>query len=144
MKQIKHFYGKYAFLSNFYEAEITVSGISYRSTEAAFNAAKTLDMSLRSEFSTLSPAEAKRKGRRVNLRPDWDIASIEIMELCLRAKFMSHPVLATKLIETGDAELIEWNTWGDMKWGVTSKGGNNLLGKLLMNIREDLIKAKRE
>ena len=138
---INGFTGKYWFLSNFYEAPVTVSGINYRSSEVAYQAAKTLDMDLRQEFSKLSSKEAKIKGRTLKVRSDWNITSIEVMELCLRAKFMSHPDLAAKLIETGDATLVEFNTWGDMKWGKTSKGGSNLLGKLLMNIREDLTKG---
>lgn len=140
MEPIKEFNGNYRFLSNFYHAPVCVSGIDYLNTEAAYQAGKTLDMDVRAEFSSLDPSTAKKKGRYVELRADWDVVKIEIMELCLRAKFMKHPDLAEKLIATGNAKLIEGNHWGDTIWGVSLKTGKgkNLLGKLLMNIREDL------
>lgn len=135
---INGFTGNYRFLSNFYHAPVVVSGISYLNNEAAFHAAKVLDPKQRAIFSTLNPSDAKRQGRRVKLRADWDIVSIEIMELCLRVKFMTYPELAKKLVETGDQELVEFNNWGDQKWGKTAQGGKNILGQLLMLIRTDL------
>ena len=58
----------------------------------------------------------------------------------LEQKF-SNPQLRQMLVDTGDEELIEGNTWGDVIWGVYKGVGTNWLGKLLMEIRE---KAKNE
>ena len=137
-KNISGFFGEYRWLSNFWEAPITVTGIQYNSTEAAYQAAKTTDFDIRESFVGISASEAKKLGKTIKLRHDWNVVQVEIMELCLRAKFMTHKDLAKKLIETGNLELIEFNTWGDTFWGKTSKGGKNILGKLLMNIREDI------
>lgn len=58
-------------------------------------------------------------------------------DLVLR-KFTAHPDLTELLLVTGDAELIEGNTWGDTTWGVCRGKGENLLGKILMAVRETL------
>lgn len=56
----------------------------------------------------------------------------------LRAKFKQHPELAAMLIATGDAELVEGNTWGDTFWGrdLATGHGENHLGRLLMELRD--------
>jgi hypothetical protein len=48
------------------------------------------------------------------------------------------PELKTKLLATGDAELIEGNWWGDVYWGVCNGEGRNELGKILMQVRDEL------
>lgn len=135
---IDSFRGEYYFLSNFFEAPVEYEGITYRNNEAAFQAAKVIDKKLREEFSNFNPSEAKRKGRRVSLRPDWEQVKTQVMyEICL-AKFTQNPELKTKLLETGDNKLEEGNTWGDKIWGTVNGEGENRLGKILMKIREDL------
>lgn len=137
---IKGFFEEYRWLSNFWMAPITVIGITYFNSESAYQAGKTLDLDERKRFCNLTGAEAKKLGKTITLRPDWDLAKVEVMELCLRAKFMTHKDLADKLLKTGNRQLIEFNYWGDTYWGVTKNGGQNVLGKLLMNIREDMNK----
>ena len=46
--------------------------------------------------------------------------------------------LADCLVDTGDQPLIEGNTWGDRFWGVCGGTGMNHLGRLLMEVREEL------
>lgn len=66
------------------------------------------------------------------------------MEELLRIKFSGiDPFLTRALLETGDAELIEGNTWNDTFWGVCNGEGENNLGRLLMKVREELIKQKQ-
>ena len=135
---INGFFKEYRFLSNFWMSPLTVLGIPYTNSEAAYQAGKTLDIDQRRKlFSNIGPKEAKHAGRRITLRSDWHTAKFEVMELCLRSKF-TNPILAGKLINTGDRELIEFNTWGDQIWGKTKDGGTNYLGKLLMIVRDDL------
>ena len=140
MDKIYEFQGKYRFLSNFYPSLVNVDGIEYANAEAAFQAQKTLSEAERREFAQLSPAVAKRKGRRVKLRSDWEEVKTELMEKIVRAKFMQNSELKKKLIETGTAELIEGNSWGDRVWGVDVKTGvgENRLGKILMKIRKEM------
>ncbi len=135
---IDSFTGRYAFLSNFYGPSLVYDGIKYLNSEAAFQAQKTTDESVRREFSWLSPDEAKRKGRSLNLRPDWEQVKYDVMHDICFCKFAQNPEYAQWLIDTGDEELIEGNTWGDKCWGVCNGVGENHLGKILMRVREEL------
>jgi hypothetical protein len=58
------------------------------------------------------------------------------MRECLSQKF-ADPTLRARLLETGDRDLIEENTWNDRFWGVCRGHGGNHLGKLLMAIRTE-------
>jgi predicted NAD-dependent protein-ADP-ribosyltransferase YbiA (DUF1768 family) len=62
----------------------------------------------------------------------------DVMETCVRYKFEHHSQLRDKLLATGDAVLEEGNDWGDQIWGVVNGAGENRLGKILMNVRDDL------
>lgn len=126
------FRGKYAFLSNFYEVPITVEGRRFRCVEAAFQAAKC--PSRAKEFENLNGSEAKRLGRKVALRPDWEEEKLDIMYQLLVAKFAQHPELAEKLKATLEP-IIEDNTWGDTYWGRCNGKGQNHLGQLLEHLK---------
>ena len=86
----------------------------------------------------LGPSDAKRLGRHVPLREDWNSIKEQIMYEICKAKFTQNPDLAEKLLETGDAELIEGNWWHDTTWGMCNGEGQNLLGKILMRVREEI------
>lgn len=139
-KIINKFNGKYYFLSNFFTCNVRYEGVTYHSAECAFQAAKTEDKELRLEFAKMTSAVAKHRGRKVNLRNDWQYVKQNIMHDVLVAKFTQNPTLKTWLLNTGDAILIEGNTWGDTYWGYDTKlnEGENHLGKLLMQVREEL------
>ena len=137
-KVIDSFRGKFHWLSNFYSCSVHYEGLTFGNTEAAFQAAKCLDMKERERFFSLSGGQAKRLGKRVELRPDWEDVKIDIMRQVLKSKFTQNPELREKLIATGDAELIEGNNWRDFYWGVCNGKGQNHLGKLLMEVRVEL------
>lgn len=134
---INSFAGEYRFLSNFYPASVMFEGIIYPSVEHAYQAAKTLDLSQRDQIWSMTAAKAKRFGRKVTLRPDWDEVKIDIMKELLVDKFQ-HPHLRDWLRATGTEELTEGNWWGDTFWGVCQGKGENMLGKLLMEVRQEL------
>lgn len=140
---INCFDGEYAFLSNYYNSPITHDGITYPTNEHFFQAMKTLKIDEKWAIAAAdTPGQAKRMGRSVTLRSDWETIKSYYMELGLRLKFQN-PDLAAKLIATGDEELIEGNYWHDNIWGscTCEKCGNkgeNRLGKLLMTIRNEL------
>jgi hypothetical protein len=138
--KIKEFEGEFRFLSNFWTAKVSYDGIEYPTTEHAFQAAKTLDFGLRWEISQLpTPGKAKRAGRKLPLRPDWDQVKDQIMLELTILKFMNHRKLKEALLATGTAELVEGNNWGDAYWGVVKgQGGLNHLGKILMLVRGQL------
>ena len=142
--KINAFRSDYYFLSNFYECPVTYEGITYQNNEAAFQAQKCKEYEDRKMFSTLNASEAKRLGRRVHLRSDWEQIKIKIMKEVVTAKFKQHPELMEKLIETYPAYLEEGNTWGDKIWGTVDGKGANNLGKILMETREELMNQERQ
>lgn len=140
---IEEFKGAYYFLSNFYPARVEFEGQHFPTAEHAFQAAKTLHPGLRNLIAAAeSPREAKRLGRQVALRPLWDDELKEkVMLAILRSKF-SDEDMKEALLATGNAPLMEGNTWGDTYWGcIHSNGvwkGKNRLGELLMRLRAEL------
>ena len=85
---------------------------------------------------SISPGKAKKLGRLVHLKENWEEIKIEVMLQLLRKKF-SDPILKQKLIDTNEAILEEGNTWNDTFWGIYNGVGENHLGKLLMKVREE-------
>lgn len=135
---IKRFTGKYKFLSNFYPSTISFERELYPTVEHAFQAAKTFDTVSRARIRRApTPAKAKRLGRRVPLREGWNEARVPLMKELLRCKFEDSQLRDT-LLATGDTPLEEGNNWGDRFWGVCEGQGENMLGRLLMEVREEI------
>lgn len=137
------FRGKYDFLSNFYPCEIIGWGIEFPTAEHVYVAAKTFDMNLRREIAKITtPGGAKRFGRNIELRPDWEEVKVPIMTTLIYRKFaLQHPALGTRLAKI-EEEIIEHNHWHDNFWGVCGCGkcppGKNILGLLLAALRSAL------
>ena len=136
---INKFRGANRFLSNFYETSVEWEGLTYPSSEAAFQAAKTLDQEDRKRFQTMAPTVAKREGYKVKLRENWEDIKIDVMYQIVLAKFSQNEFLKQKLIATRREWLEEGNTWGDRTWGTVDGIGNNYLGKVLMAVRSVLM-----
>ena len=135
---INSFDGKYYFLSNFYPHPIIEDEIVYPTNEHYFQAMKSLIPEERRKIAACrTPGDAKRLGRRIALRSDWDQIKLGIMENALRLKFKD-PKLADMLKATGNKKLVEGNRWNDTYWGVCRGVGKNHLGRLLMKVRSDL------
>lgn len=138
---IREFKNEYRFLSNFWYSKVVYEGVRYSSVEHAFQAAKTLDLDERKEIQQAKTCgEAKRLGRSVTLREDWEQIKLFIMEYLVRQKFLLNKDLGQKLLDTGNSDLIKGNYWGDTFWGVCLKEGRgqNNLGKILMKVRTNL------
>jgi hypothetical protein len=75
-------------------------------------------------------------GRAVDIRADWEKIKLNVMYTCLKLKF-ADPALKQKLLDTGSTQLVEGNWWGDVFWGVCNKKGQNHLGQLLMQVRNE-------
>jgi ribA/ribD-fused uncharacterized protein len=137
---INNFHGEYEFLSNFYPDNIKALGMTFTSLEHAYQASKSES---RSDWDKIAacetPGQAKRRGQDLMMRPSWDHAKLAVMENLLRQKFRPGTALAEKLMNTLPHRLEEGNTWGDTFWGTVNGVGSNHLGRLLMEIREDLI-----
>jgi ribA/ribD-fused uncharacterized protein len=135
---IDSFKGNYRFLSNFWPAPIELFGLLYATTEHAYQAAKCECFfdSDRIRFAT-TPGKAKRMGQTVAMRENWDLIKVDIMRLITKLKYVNED-LRELLLSTGDAQLIEGNTWGDTFWGVCDGQGENHLGRILMEVRDSL------
>jgi len=126
------FRGEYGFLSNFYSCNVA----GYPSNEHFFQAMKTEDPEERELIRlATTPGKAKRLGRKVTLRADWDEIRLEVMEWGLRKKF-SDPRLF-EMLRSIEGDIVEDNNWNDTFWGICDGVGRNELGKLLMKIRDE-------
>ena len=141
---IRKFEGEYRFLSNFWPAPITdYEGILWPTVEHAYQGAKTLNKREKEGIrNAKTPGYAKRLGKIVTMRPDFNVRRITIMSELVLLKFTQHVSLREKLIATEPQILIEGNWWHDSFWGSCMcqdcNIGENHLGKILMNIRTQL------
>ena len=133
--------------------------LTYKSTEHAYQASKSLDMNIRRRIKNVTTAsEAKSLGRPpdkggiVILRDDWDKVNRRIMYHINWQKYQYNKDLRALLISTDGHVLIEGNYWHDNYWGIcfcrscsaerareNTKLGDNWLGRILMNIRERIV-----
>ena len=141
MQVIDSFYDDYDFLSNFAITPVNFNNDWYRSSEHAFNALKATNQADHDYVKTAyTPSEAKKRGRSIELRRNWDKIKFAVMRDILYAKFCQNP-MRSKLLATGNAILIEGNTWHDQIWGDCQcpkhidMPGQNALGLLLMYTR---------
>ncbi len=139
------FRGKYDFLSNFYPCKIVAWEIEFPTAEHVYVAAKTQDMNLRGQIAKITtPGGAKRFGRNIELRRDWEEVKVSIMREILHRKFIKQrPDLGVRLAAI-EEEVIEHNYWHDNFWGVCKCGkcvsGKNTLGLLLAALAERINK----
>lgn len=129
--------------SNFAPAEIVHDGITYPTIENYYQAMKTLDIDVRVSIARMTPGQAKRFGRQISVRPDWDSIKEQAMWQGLVRKFAPGSSWAARLLESGERELVEWNTWHDRYWGRCTcprcgGEGANRLGMLLTRLRAQL------
>lgn len=136
---IKGFSGEHRWLSNFYVASFTFIGQQWQTVEHCYQAMKCANPCEGELIRQLAtPGQAKRAGRKAVLRDDWEEIKLFMMQEIVRRKFSSNPELADKLLATGDGYLEETNTWNDTFWGVCNGVGENHLGIILMQIRDDI------
>lgn len=140
-EKIDRFMNEFDFLSNFYEANVDYEGLTWRTSEHAYQAMKTTNQEQRLNLQEIyMPGDAKQYGRSVKMRTDWDDVKLGIMEDIVRCKFQQNPQLEERLLLTEDIPIEEGNTWKDTYWGICAFTGvgQNHLGKILMKIRKEL------
>lgn len=137
---IKEFKNQYFFLSNFYEYPIYYNKLVFCNAEAAFQAQKVINEKDQYKFINLNASQARKLGKTVQLRKDWEEIKDNVMYEIVKRKFIINKELQQKLLETKEEELVEGNWWHDTYWGVDSKTGigQNKLGKILMKVREEV------
>lgn len=132
------FFGKYKFLSNYHQEAFVVDDRWYNTSEAAYMACKTVKASEKAALSmTITGPEAKKIGRLVTLRPDWNNIKYACMYKVLQEKFWQSSSLCNKLLLTKGKYLEESNWYEDDYWGKCTSNGQNNLGKILMSIRDE-------
>jgi N-glycosidase YbiA len=144
MPEIIRFYAvtaDYGCFSNFSAHPVQLKGRVWPTTEHYFQAQKFAGQPDEEEVRLAkSPMIAARMGRsrKRPLRPDWETAKLDVMREAVRAKFTQHEDLTTILLATGDAVLVE-HTTRDNFWGDGGDGsGQNWLGRILMEVREEI------
>lgn len=133
-------------LGNFARSTIHLPNVSgevraYGTVEHYFQASKALDPAEHEHIRSLAtPREAKRAGRRVRLRNDWELVKADVMRRALRAKFEGEP-FRSALLATGERLIVEESD-RDLEWGARRAAngweGQNRLGQLLMEVRAEL------
>ncbi|RUP51109.1 hypothetical protein BC936DRAFT_149799 [Jimgerdemannia flammicorona] len=145
------FYGAnkaYGFFSNFYNAPIYIEGVRYDTTEHYFQAMKfPQEPDYQRAIATADgPGKAAKLGRSRahKLRSDWEEIKDEVMTTAVRAKFTSHEDLRKQMLQTGNAKLVEASPT-DAYWGVgADNNGKNMLGIVLMRVRDELAAAQQD
>ena len=134
---ITEFQPPYRWLSNFTPCSISAFGAVFASVEHAYQAAKSSDPCIHVQFTGITAGQAKRLGRKILVRADWDMIKLEVMRDLTRLKYET-PELRALLLATGDTHIIEGNTWGDTFWGVCDGRGLNHLGRIIMDTRGEI------
>ncbi len=139
---IDSFRGDFSFLSNFSNhGFVDENGRRWKTSEHYFQAAKTNDPKEKLLIQNAkTPAEAKKLARKVKLVKEWDHIKVDVMRRALKLKFDQNEDIRKKLIGTYDSLLVEGNNWGDTFWGAVNGKGLNVLGKLLMELRDFYIR----
>jgi len=145
---IQEFQGDYRWLSNFWPARVGLDGVFYPTVEHAYQAGKTIIRAERHDiWLAPSPGKAKRWGKNVTLRPDWEVVKLSIMEALLRQKFAQYQMYE-KLLATEDQQIVEGNRWHDNYWGdclcqnCVTVPGHNWMGYLIEKIRLEMFVAR--
>ena len=130
---------EHGYLSNFSRYGFAIDGVYWPTVEHYFQAQKAAGTEDEERIRrAYTPKDAKRFGREVRLRSDWEEIKDSVMRRAIQAKFAAHDELAERLVGTGDEALIEAAP-GDFYWGAGGDGsGQNRLGKILMEVRADL------
>lgn len=142
---------KYGFLSQWYKCTFTDDeGREYNCAEQYMMAQKALlfkdeDILLDIMYEN-NPSNIKKYGRRIkNFNSDvWDANKYNIVHKGNELKFTQNPRLLKKLVSTGDAILVEASPYDNI-WGIGTTNysdknkwcGENLLGKILMEVRDN-------
>lgn len=137
------FRGNKYFLSNMFPCKIEYEGYTYNCVESAFQAQKNSSHMYKYGLTFMDGRQAKREGRKIELRPDWEEIKNNVMLNIVMAKFDQNKELKEKLLSIPDSELIEYNTWHDNYWGhctcprCKNKIKHNTLGKILSFVKNE-------
>lgn len=143
--KVKEKWGELSNMSNDYG--IIVNGIKMKNTEALYQACRFPDypeiqMEIIKGHSGMSSKMTSKKYRKTHTRDDWDAVAVDIMDYCLKLKtYQNYLFIKRILVEVGTRDIVE-KSHKDQMWGTVVQGkvlvGNNILGKLWNNIRDNI------
>lgn len=140
-KQIFFYEHDFYVFSNFSSFAIEWEGKLWPTSEHAYQATRFPDPVVKEMIRAMRSAHDAFKyamDHRDNSMPGWDDVKFDVMKKILHAKVAQHPYVKKKLLDSGDRELIE-DSWRDPVWGWgPNKDGQNRLGKLWMEVREEI------
>lgn len=143
-KQIFFYENEFYVFSNYSSFQIEWKGKLYPTSEHVYHSEKFDDENLKEQIRNTRSAHDSPKTAEANkdkYRKNWSEIKVRIMKEILLAKVAQHPYIKKKLLESSDKELIE-DSWRDDFWGWgPNKDGENHLGKLWMEIREEVRKT---
>lgn len=132
---------KYGCFSNFSYHGFELDGLYWYTSEHYFQAQKFAETPHVEQIRLVkTPKDAARMGRdrKRPLRSDWEQVKDDIMRKAVLRKFQTHAEIREILLSTDDEEIVE-NSPTDYYWGCGSDGsGKNMLGKILMEVRDKL------
>ncbi len=135
----------YGAFSNLYRREVVFEGETFATSEHAYQAGKPRKKAVRDWLMAApSPSLLAMAAHGLyywDVAPGWSTTKFDRMRDILRAKFEQHDDLRELLLSTGNARLVESATVDNevnRLWGEVNGVGKNMLGVLLMEIREEL------
>lgn len=142
---ITQFEGAHGFLALEFPCKIEYEGLEYSNAATLFYAMRAINDSSRKRIARLSPLKARQKSAALPENPEYDDNREEYLKLANKLKFDSNPTLRALLIKTANRQLINTVTHRDDWIGVreNGKGGENALGKVLMELREQYAKEAK-
>lgn len=143
-KQIFFYEHEFYVFSNYSSFQLEWKGKLYPTSEHAYHSEKFDDEDLKEQIRNTRSAHDSQKLANANKdkqRKDWDEIRLSVTKDILHAKVAQHPYVKKKLLESGDRELIE-DSWRDDFWGWgPNKDGANHLGKLWIEVRDEVRQA---
>jgi len=140
-RQIFFYEQEFYVFSNFSSFKLNWRGVDWMTSEHAYHSEKFNDPMVLDEIKKARSAHDALKIAHFyknKRRKDWDDAKLLVMKEILHAKVEQHPYVKKKLLDSGNNERIE-NSWRDDYWGWgPNKDGENHLGKLWMEVREEV------
>ncbi|MBC7982164.1 NADAR family protein [Candidatus Parcubacteria bacterium] len=140
-KQVLFYENEFYCLSNFSSFMVEENRIVYMTSEHLYHCKKFTNENIIKEIIESRSAHDTQKIAIKNIkevRPDWNDVRIKVMKDILVLKVNQHPYVKKKLLDTGNREIIE-NSWKDDFWGWgENKNGQNMLGKLWMEVRSEI------
>ena len=132
--------------SNFGRTPLVINGVTFKNSEQLFQMMKFKDEGvLQAVYKAGNPKMTTKKWEKTHRRPDWGSIIVDAIKFCIQQKYEQSEEFRNKLKESKGLYIVEDQSSFAKKnpdtWGVKKQGehfvGPNLLGRLLMELREN-------